>query len=361
MKMTHKNLSLQQNKSINKMSNTMVSKDNITTNISDSIKKAQKEEIFFEEIYKNTNLPIGKNEFLFFIKPEITLSSTNIQIEKVIDLVQEKISHFGLNIHNIKIPSAKYLEQYNIIAQHYGVINKISSNAIQNMSESAKEKFKEIYGKSVTEVKTLGGTEFLEQYPSFNAYVLDYLWQNVENKKLAGGTYCEVIKVDDEIIYLINGFHPRQLKHFTEKGRSIVIMTLSGNLSWNEARNNFIGATNPSSANKGSLRREFLDLKTELGLSEVSQGVNGVHLSAGPVEALIELRRYNSDFSNESSVKDFTDFSFGTKLKEAFPNGQFEKITSNINLNANGKTISIFDLTEEKDSDEAISELSKYL
>lgn len=338
----------------------MVATDNLTTIISDNIKKAQQEEIFFEEIYKNSNLPVGKNEFLFFIKPEITAHSKSIQLEKVLDLVQDKIKEFGLNIHNVKILSAKYLEQYNIIAQHYGVINKISSNAVQNMSESAKEKFKEIYGKSVNEVKVLGGSELLEQYPNFNAYVADYLWQNVENKKLAGGTYCEVIKVDDETIYLINGFHPRQLKHFTEKGRSIVIMTLSGDLSWSDARNNFIGATNPSNANKGSLRREFLDNKNDLGLSEVSQGVNGVHLSAGPVEALIELKRYNSNFSEQNGTKDFAEFSFGKLLMENF-NGEFQKIVENSNVNLNEKSISIFDLTEEKNSVEAIDLLKSVI
>lgn len=338
----------------------MVATDSLTAIISASIKKAQREEIFFEEIYKNSNLPVGKNEFLFFVKPEITAPSTSIQLEKVLDLVQDKIKEFGLTIHNVKILSAKYLEQYNIIAQHYGVINKISSDAVQNMSESAKEKFKEIYSKSVNEVKVLGGTELLEQYPNFNAYVADYLWQNLENKKLAGGTYCEVIKVDDEIIYLINGFHPRQLKHFTEKGRSIAVMTLSGDLSWSDARNNFIGATNPLNANKGSLRREFLDNKTGLGLAEVSQGVNGVHLSAGPVEALIELKRYNSNFAVPNGTKDFSEFSFGKTLKENF-NGEFEKIVENSNVNINGKSISIFDLTEEKNSVEAIDLLKSVI
>lgn len=337
----------------------MVLTENLTALISENIKKAQKEEIFFEEIYSNSSFPIGKNEFLFFIKPEITLESNSIQLERILDLIQDKIEAFGFNVHNAKILTAKYLEQYNIIAQHYGVINKISSNAIQNMSESAKDKFKEIYGKSVNEAKVLGGSEFLKQYPDFNAYALDYLWQNVDNKKLAGGTYCEVIKVDDETIYLINGFHPRQLKHFTEKGRSIVIMTLSSNLSWSEARNNFIGATNPTNANKGSLRREFLDNKNELGLSEVSQGVNGVHLSAGPVEALIELKRYNSNFAEKNGAKEFSDFNFGKTLKENF-NGQFEDIVENTNVEVSGKATSVFDLTEEKNSDEAIAILKAH-
>lgn len=338
----------------------MVATDSLISLITDGVIKAQNQKISFEEIYNNPNTKVGKNEFLFFIKPEILIKSEKIDLEKILNLIETKIANFGLNIHNIKILTANYLENHNIIAQHYGVINKIASNALDNISESAKNKFKEITGKSVNDVKVLGGIEFIEKYPQFNAYTLDYLWQNLENIKLAGGTYFEPIKVDDETIYVINGFHPRQLKHFTETGRCIIVMTLSGDISWTEARNNFIGATNPINAHKGSLRREFLDNKEELGLSEVSQGVNGVHLSAGPVEALIELKRYNSNFSDNSKIKDFSDYLFGKKLQENFEQ-QFDDIVNNINVSIDGKSISIFDLTEEKNSDEAVELLKKYL
>lgn len=339
----------------------MVATNNFTEIISSSVKKAQQGKLVFEEIYSNQEAPVGKNEFLFFIKPEITLASDQINLNEILDLVQEKIEAFGLTIHNIKTLSAKYLEEYNIIAQHYGVINKISSNAMQGLSESAKEKFSEIYGTTVNDVNLLGGSEFLSQNNNFNAYSLDYLWQNLENKKLAGGTYCEKVKIDDGFVYLVNGFHPRQLKHFTEEGRCIVVMTLSGDISWSDARGNFIGATDPSKATEGSLRREFLEKKDTLGLAEVSQGVNGVHLSAGPVEALVELKRYNSNFSDKGNIKDFADFSFGKKLKENFNNEQFEKIVNNANVLQNGKSVSIFDITEEKNADEAISILKQLL
>ena len=338
----------------------MVATESLTARIAESVKKAQNQSINFEEIYNNPTAKVGKNEFLFFIKPEILVQSDKIQLDKILELIEMKIEAFGFNIHNIKILSADYLDKYNIIAQHYGVINKIASNAVANISESAKEKFKELTSKSINEVKVLGGSEFIEKYPHFNAYSLDFLWQNLENKKLAGGTYFEPIKIDDEIIYVINGFHPRQLKHFTEAGRSIVVMTLSSDISWTEARSNFIGATNPNNANKGSLRREFLDNKDTLGLSEVSQGVNGVHLSAGPVEALIELKRYNSNFADNNLIKDFSDYSFGKTLKANF-NGQFDAIVNNINVSVDGKATSIFDLTEEKNSDEAVELLKLYL
>lgn len=333
---------------------------NHTNEILNFVKKAQKEEILFQEIYNNSDQSAGKNEFLFFVKPEITLDSDKINTGKILDLIQEKIAASGFKIHNIKILSAKYLDNYNIIAQHYGVINKISSDAVKNLSEGAKEKFKELYGKSVEEVKVLGGIEFLNEYKDFNAYSVDYLWQNQENKKLAGGTYCEAVKIDNEIIYVINGFHPRQLKHFTEKGRCIIVFTLSGDMNWSDARSNFIGATNPSSANKGSLRREFLDNISALGLAEVSQGVNGVHLSAGPVEALIELKRYNSDFSDNSKTRDFSDFTFGKKLAESFSEESVKKILDNVNVESDGKSVSVFDLTEEKNAEESVEILKKY-
>ena len=334
--------------------------ENLNVLISENIKKAQQEAVFLQEIYSNPSLPVGKNEFLFFIKPEITLESDTIQLNRILEFIQDKILSFGFKIHQVRILSAKYLEQYNIIAQHYGIINRISTNAVQNMSDSAKEKFVKIYGKSVKEVEVLGGSEFLEKYSVFNAASLEYLWQNFENNKLAGGTYSEVIKMDQEPVYLLNGFHPMQLKHFTGKGRSIVVMTLSGAISWKDARNNFIGATDPGRANQGSLRRGLLDRKDEFGLAEVSQGVNGVHLSAGPVEALIELRRFSSDFSVKNGEKDFLDFTFGKRLLEIF-NGNIDPIIENSNVLVSGKATSIFDLTEEQDSDEAICLLKKYV
>lgn len=312
-------------------------------------------------VYEDDDLPYGINNFLLFIKPEITLQSETKKTDSILDLIFKQISDFGLGIHDIRILSAEYLEKYRIIEEHYGVIASVSNNAKETLSESAKEKFREIYGISASEALVLGGDEFLEHYPFFNFHSLDCLWQNNENLKLASGTYCEKIRIDLDTVYLFNGFNPRQLKHFTEKGRCIVAFNLSGNISWSEARTNFIGATNPKKAASGSLRRKLLDNKNEFGLSEVSQSYNGVHLSAGPVEALIELHRFDSDFSVPNGEHKYLEFPFGKKLADAFGGKIPQEIIINANLSVEGKIISVFDLTEEKDSDEAINLLYKYL
>ncbi len=334
--------------------------DQLIKTVAANVKKAQAGEVFFEEIFSKPDLPKGKNEFLFFVKPEITLPLKSIQLEKILEIIFSKLSSYDLTVSSVKILSARYLDQYNIIAQHYGVINQIASNAVEHMSESAKTRFRELYGVAAEGARVLGGIEFLKKYPAFDAYTLGDLWQDSSFEKLAGGTYCVKIMPEGETVYLINGFHPKQLKHFVEDNRSIVVMTLSGDTSWRVARNDLIGATMPAKAVKDSLRRLFLDNQDELGLSDVSPSINGVHLSAGPVEALVELRRYNSDFSHPSGTKIWSDFSFGKNLLEVFTHEVVEQITDNVNLQINGKTISVFDLTEEMDSDEALKVLAEH-
>ena len=165
--------------------------------------------------------------------------------------------------------------------------------------------------------KVLGSLQFLQQYPSFTPDSLQQLWQQSQTAKLSGGNYCALVKAGGEDVYLINGFHPKQLIHFTAEGRMIITFKLTGNLDWAVARNQFIGKTNPADAAPGSLRNELLVNKEKFGLNEVSASQNGFHLSAGPVEGLVELMRYGSDFSADE-IKKPADFSFGRQLIESF-------------------------------------------
>jgi len=328
--------------------------------IAEKIRQAQHGLLVSENIYRNTHTFFGKNNWLFFIKPEITQPLPSIKLEAILELVLSKIEGFDFHIHDVKILSADYLKQYDLIRQHYGVIDDVALLGRKALTTKGKEKFLEIFGVPADDVKVLGGLEFLDEYPFFNAHSLDCLWQNSENQKLASGTYAEKVRVDLETVYLLNAFHPRQLEHFTEKGRSIVVMNLSGDLAWRDARARFAGATNPLKAEKGSLRRELLENKDTFGIPDVSQSYNGIHLSAGPVEALIELRRFESDFSAQTGALPFDAFPFGRQLMQAvgcIP-GQVEQ---NALIQAEGRRLSVFDLTEDMDADEAIRLLKQLI
>lgn len=332
----------------------------LTTLVADKIRLAQTGLAYDEVILGDTHVPVQKNEYLLFLKPEITMPSETVRLEPILDLLLEQLEVFGFVIHDVRILAASYLEAFNLIDQHYGVISLVSNQGLNAMTDGAKERFKEIYGVQADDSNVLGGMEFLRKYPFFNFHSLDCMWQNSENLKLASGTYVEKLRIDQETVYLLNAFHPKQLRHFTEPGRSIVLFNISGERPWKEARELFAGATNPLKAEAGSIRRLLMERKDEFGIPEVSQSFNGIHLSAGPVEALLELHRFDSDHSNPEGEADYKDFSFGKDLIDAF--GEIpEAILNNATLEVDGKSITVFDLTENLDADQALLLLKKCL
>ncbi len=309
-------------------------------------------------LFSSSQKPYGKNEFLFFIKPELTIVEDEQKRSLALDQILKQMECYNMCIADITILSSHYLASQNIIAQHYGVINKLSSSAVKNISDNAKQRFFELYGLQIEEEEVLGSLEFLNVFSEFTPLTLDYLWQNKKFEKLAGGTYVLDLDFNGRRVFLINGFHPRQLDHFTRPGRCIVLFTLLSDTRWTIARNDFIGTTDPSKAKPGSLRRYFLDRKEDLGLISVSSSWNGVHLSAGPVEGLVELIRYNSDRVS-GIIKTSVDYSFGNQLVEKYSPEVVDRILSNDTVDYQGQKVSVFDMTEEKDSDIALKMLSE--
>ena len=160
-------------------------------------------------------------------------------------------------------------------------------------------------------------------------------------------------------MFLLNGFHPFQLYHFTKEGSFIIAIALASDTKWKILRENFIGATNPEKAAEGSLRRIFLEKKEEFGIPVVNQGYNCVHLSAGPVEALVELLRFCSNYEENRILKP-EDTAIGKKFLKEFDAETLEKIMENPKIDVDGKLLSVFDVTEETDTAQAISFLKNY-
>lgn len=322
--------------------------------INEEVKKVQNEEFEKKEVFQTNFSNELKHEFLFFIKPEITIKDENIKLDNILTLIFKKLEQFNLKIININILSAKYLDKNNIMAQHYGIINQLSQNPKENLSQTAIQTFENLYNISLAEANIIGSLELMKKDNSITVAKLEELVNGVEIQKLAGGTYVQKINLDGKETYIINSFHPKQLMHFIESKRSIITFTLAGNTDWNIARTDLIGSTNPPVAKDGSIRKELYTNKSTLGLADISYSLNGVHLSAGPIEGLIELIRFNSDFENNIKPP-LSEFNMGKLLIDNFNQKQIEIILSNPDFEYEGKKQSIFDITEEKNADEAIS------
>ena len=125
-----------------------MNKREIISSILSAIHSAQQELLEYKQLYSVKNITAGENEFLFFIKPEITLNSPEIKLEVILEMVFKQLEEFNLSLSDIRIIGAKYLEKHDLIAQHYGVINAVSDYPGKSLSDDAQDHFKVITGKS---------------------------------------------------------------------------------------------------------------------------------------------------------------------------------------------------------------------
>eukprot|EP00468_Gymnochlora_sp_CCMP2014_P002037 CAMPEP_0167743464 /NCGR_PEP_ID=MMETSP0110_2-20121227/2030_1 /TAXON_ID=629695 /ORGANISM="Gymnochlora sp., Strain CCMP2014" /LENGTH=1371 /DNA_ID=CAMNT_0007627837 /DNA_START=148 /DNA_END=4263 /DNA_ORIENTATION=- len=108
--------------------------------------------------------------------------------------------------------------------------------------------------------------------------------------------YTEVRQRYARPYFCVNGFYHRMREDFVTPGAQVMYYILSWEddaFSWEDFRERFLGATDPTRAARGSLRNEIYRNWAELGLeSKPSIAANSVHGSASAFEALLEQKNW---------------------------------------------------------------------
>jgi hypothetical protein len=293
----------------------------------------------------------GGNEFVIFSKPELG-RLTGSDLDRVWDLFAASLDAYGVTVHRTAILTGPELESSGVMAEHYGVINNISRLGRSTLTEAAEQALTEQYGAELAEgAQVLGGHQFLEQFPGFGAYSLGVLFANLPVSRLGPGTYAGAVKVDGQPVIILNGFHPRQLGFFTADDTVCAFLHCSSATSWESLRNDLIGTTDPAQADPKSIRGTLFADPAGFGLATVSSNFNGVHMSAGPLEGLVELTRF---FGGSPG-----DYTFAAALANAGASVDgVAALAANPTLEADGERGSAFDLTEGVDAAQAATLLA---
>eukprot|EP01124_Arcella_intermedia_P020203 TRINITY_DN27701_c0_g1_i1.p1 TRINITY_DN27701_c0_g1~~TRINITY_DN27701_c0_g1_i1.p1 ORF type:complete len:351 (-),score=52.88 TRINITY_DN27701_c0_g1_i1:103-1155(-) len=313
--------------------------------------------------YQGTKNDPSAHHFVFFLKPEATNVKAGVKVDvclkEAITALEKGVSGKPVIIGGIRVLGGPYLDQNSIMVQHYGVIAKISKEGESAISEDARKVLKTTYAEDIKswspeyyQSHVLGGHQFLQKYPEFNAFSLLALNDNLTITRLGPGTYSIKVKVRGELFIVLNSFHPYQVVPYNSAGNAIIVFECSSTASFQDLRTNLAGPTDPTSAPSGSIRRTFLEKKDACGLATVDRGSNCIHMSAGPLEGMIELQRF---FSEGSNLIDFDQTTFGQQLsKGGLSKDNVLQLSKNPQTTLEGVTKSAFDLTEEKNSDEAV-------
>jgi len=323
----------------------------------DKVTKGSVQDVWIRPYHKPAKCNL--NQFVFFFKPEVTAVRNGVKLETILKdsfpLLEKGFNGKPLIIGAIRVLGGPYLDKHNIMTQHYGVIAKISREGVSAISDSAlttlKSKFSEDISRWTPEyfqTHVIGGHQFLAKFPEFNAFSLLALNDNIPTIRLGPGTYAHKIKIRGESFINLNPFHPYQVVPYNSPGNAIIVLECLSELSWADLRGHIAGPTDPSTAPEGSIRNILLKEKNRYGLETVDRGSNGIHMSAGPLEGMIEVQRFFSDAAPLS----FSEVAFGMLLSDKGVK-DLQSFAANPDVDYSGKKQSLFDITEEKDSLEA--------
>jgi len=295
------------------------------------------------------------NQFLFFFKPEVTNVPAGVNLPAILELGLNTLTDAGVEMGAVRIVGGSYLDKHNIMVQHYGVIAKISKEGVSAISDTAKVVLHEKFGDDLKAgAEVLGGHQFLAKFKDFNPFSLLVTNDNLGTTRLAGGTYVMKLKVQGKPFLVLNPFHAFAIQDYINPSKALIVYEGLSKLPWADLRQKLAGATDPAAAEEGSIRNLFLKNKEKLGLKDVDKGSNGIHMSAGPLEGLVELQRFFSD-KDKGETLSFTDFAFGAYLaSQGASHETIAKLTSNPDAEVGGgKKVSAFDLSEELSYDKA--------
>ena len=298
--------------------------------------------------------PASGNQFCLFLKPWTT--NPGVDLPGVIDVVLDRIAAHGLAIDEAAVLPGAYLRAERIAAAHYWRMTGLARDPAARLSADDWARFHDAFGGDADRDALLGGFAFLDRVPGVSAQALEILWENLPQHRLGKSIACARVALGNAAIFLVNGFVPHLLQGYERPDAVVVAFSLSGPLAWRDARHAFIGHTDPSRAAPGSLRRTLFARQAQLGIADLRLGANGAHLSAGPVEALVELQRLMS--AGPADLRTPTDFLLGRQLAAHFDAAAIDAMLANPDVDTAQGRLSLFDLTEETDGRDAVALLS---
>ncbi len=303
-----------------------------------------------------------ENQMLFFFKPTCFPRKPDdpVDTEAIIQMTLDKFEEFGVTISGAVLLDGKTLENLSIMDRHYGYINRLSKNAAKIVSETDREAIQTALElPDLDNNQILGGHEFLSEFPEYDEESLRQLWITKKSLKLRSGFYFQQYDVDDRSLILVNAFHPVQLKRFTNPLHKILVFLVDSDTDWKCLKNDLAGDTYPEKAIETSIRGEIYKKHEQYGLPEVNISNNGIHLSAGPFEALFEINNFFKNIEDTDYHLSKTNISRILNKQGASIEELRQSITNPI-AQIDGTNTDLYSYTEEKNSTDAVVDYLKY-
>jgi hypothetical protein len=137
----------------------------------------------------------------------------------------------------------------------------------------------------------LGAYEALSHEPDLTPAELEHRCRRAGITKLGPGSYASAVKAGGRVLTVLNGFLPALAASWQRSASAVGILECHSPREVAELRAGLLGDLHPGRAAPDTLRGAAGAVAAQHGIS-LSEGRNGVHLSAGHLEGMFQVWRY---------------------------------------------------------------------
>ena len=289
------------------------------------------------------------NRAFVFVKPHAAASA------RVVHFVRESLLEHGIEVRDEGRLTGAEIEENNIVDRHYAAIAEFAvlrDPEDLSLKEAARERFAAAFGLAREDAPVRNAAQFMAA-TGITAAHLNVLWEKAPFNKIAPGLYMAELEANGAPpAIVINGFYPSLREKLTAPEAQVVWFDAEFSpetLPWRDFRATVIGATNPAQADPLSIRGRLYRQPDAYELPEpptIQQ--NGVHASAGPLEAARERLIWRGDDAGPDPFLE-------ALRTHGIPEHTLHAWLDNVPIIVDGREEPVFDVLEDVDTMEALA------
>ncbi|HTI19448.1 MAG TPA: hypothetical protein VL652_00570 [Kutzneria sp.] len=276
--------------------------------------------------------------FVTMLKPEVMTAS---KADEVLAETVRVLGEGGVTVLRTAMMPARRYGELGFLRQHYPRLHRVAADGVRALSSSARRELERFDVPIVA-----GAFEVAAWDASLTATSLEARCREAGIHKLGSGSYASVI---DNMVVL-NGFVPALASSYLDSPSSVGLIECHSSREIADLRANLLGTLNPNTAAPNSLRGALAAV-----VGGLSEGRNGVHLSAGHLEGMVQAWRYFGAADGQS----LEDTPLGRSLAEVGVSASAFAADHNI-TDESGDLVSPHGATEDLSRDEVVDLLRRW-
>lgn len=232
--------------------------------------------------------PEGGTHFATLVKPEVLTTTGAVE---AMSEVLRVLGEGDVQILRCAMVPARDFGARGALLLHYPRLHRVAADGAQALCSRARRELLALHASFGT-AGAIGAYEAMTYDTDLTPVALGDRCRESGIHRLGSGSYASVIELAGGPTTVLNGFLPALASTYNDPTALVGLLECHSHREIDDLRTHLLGALHPAAAAPTTLRGALGALTGGQRGESLSEGRNGVHLSAGHLEGMFQVWRY---------------------------------------------------------------------